>query len=81
MTREEFENLGVGEIFQLGCRKFTVAETDEDNGCEGCFFDETYEHCGQMQRDNFIPECCEENRKDEKNVIFVEVEDESSVEF
>lgn len=49
--------------------------------CEGCFFDEAYEHCGQMQRDNFIPECCEENRKDEKNVIFVEVEDESTGEF
>ena len=37
MTREEFENLGVGEIFQLGCRKFVVVETDDDTLCEGCF--------------------------------------------
>ena len=81
MTREEFENLGVRETFQLGCRKFTVVETDEDTMCEGCFFDETNIHCTKLARDNFIPECYWENRKDEKNVIFVEVEDESSVEF
>ncbi|WP_294064570.1 hypothetical protein [uncultured Fusobacterium sp.] len=82
MTREEFRNLEVGETFQLGCKKFTVIENDEDIMCEGCFFDEeVYSHCGQMAKYNFIPECCEENRKDEKNVIFVEVEDESSVEF
>ena len=75
MTREEFENLGVGETFQLGCRKITVVETDEDTMCEGCFFDETNIHCTKLARDNFIPECCWENRKDEKNVIFVEVEE------
>ena len=75
MTREEFENLGVGEIFQLGCRKFTVVESDEDTMCEGCFFDETNIHCTKLARDNFIPECCWENRKDEKNVIFKEVEE------
>ena len=38
------------------------------------FFDESYIHCTKLARDNFIPECCWENRKDEKNVIFVEVE-------
>lgn len=76
MTKEEFANLGVGETFQLGCRKFTVVETDDETVCEGCFFDEVYRHCGQMAKDNFIPECCWENRKDEKNVIFAEVEDE-----
>ena len=75
MIRKEFGNLEIGKIFQLGCRKFKVVESDDDTLCEGCFFDEVYEHCGQMQRDNFIPECCEENRKDEKNVIFVEVEE------
>ena len=75
MTREEFENLGIGETFQLGCRKFVVVETDDDTLCEGCFFDEVYRHCGQLAKDKFIPECCWENRKDEKNVIFVEVEE------
>lgn len=75
MTKEEFENLEVGETFELGCRKFTVVETDDETVCEGCFFDEVYRHCGQMVKDNFIPECLWENRKDEKNVIFVEVEE------
>ena len=75
MTREEFENLGIGETFQLGCRKFTVVESDEDTMCEGCFFDETNIHCTKLARDNFIPECCWEKRKDEKNVIFKEVEE------
>lgn len=75
MTKEEFANLGVGEIFQLGCRKFTVVESDEDTMCEGCFFDESYIHCTKLARDNFIPECCLENRKDEKNVIFIEGEE------
>lgn len=75
MTKEEFSNLGVGETFQLGYRRFTVVETDEDTMCEGCFFDETNIHCTKLARDNFIPECCCENRKDEKNVIFKEVEE------
>ena len=75
MTKEEFSNLGVGETFQLGYRRFTVVETDEDTMCEGCFFDETNIHCTKLARDNFIPECCWENRKDEKNVIFKEVEE------
>ena len=66
MTKEEFSNLGVGETFQLGYRRFTVVETDEDTMCEGCFFDETNIHCTKLARDNFIPECCWENRKEEK---------------
>lgn len=74
MTKEEFMNLEVGETFELGCRKFTVVETDGTE-CDGCFFYQVYSRCGQMARDNFIPECCWENRKDEKNVIFVEVEE------
>lgn len=80
MTREEFEenfkNLDPGKTFPLGCKKFMVLENDEDTMCEGCFFDEVYRHCGQLAKDNFIPGCCWENRKDEKNVIFVEVEDD-----
>ena len=28
MIREEFENLGIGETFILGCRKFKVVESD-----------------------------------------------------
>lgn len=77
MTREEFENLGIGETFQLGCRKFTVVETDDDTLCEGCFFAtvDNYCNCGDLQDDGYMPNCCDE-RKDGKSVIFVEVEDD-----
>lgn len=30
MTQEEFNNLGVGEIFQLGYRKFKVIENEKN---------------------------------------------------
>lgn len=76
MTKEEFVNLGVGETFQLGCRKFTVVESDEDNRCEGCFFDGCYGACIEMEIKKFIPRCSKHSRKDRKNIIFVEVEDE-----
>lgn len=74
MNREEFLNLGIGESFRLGYRKFTVVESDEDNGCEGCFFDEGYGACIEMEIKKFIPKCSKHSRKDRKNVIFVEVE-------
>lgn len=77
MTKEEFENFEVGKTFELGYRKFTVMEVED--GCDDCFFDEIceqiWEYCRKMARNNFIPECYSENRKDEKNVIFVEVEE------
>ena len=82
MTKEEFKNLEVGETFQLGCRKFTVMEVED--GCDGCFFDgDCYFGClgYELQENYMLPECSNFNRKDRKNVIFVEVEDESSVEF
>ena len=78
MTKEEFENLGVGETFTLGCRKFTVVEPNEDNGCEGCFFAE--DNCYvclalDMQDKGLTPSCCSVQRKDKKSVVFVEVEE------
>lgn len=76
MTQEEFNNLGVGKTFALGCRKFRVVEADEYDICVGCHFDEnnTYCGCGDLQAEEFLPECFGNNRKDKKNVIFKEVE-------
>ena len=78
MTREEFENLGIGETFILGCRKFKVVESDRR--CVNCFFDDG---CGfeggigyELQGSYLLPECAKCYRKDKKNVIFLEVEDE-----
>lgn len=79
MTKEEFENLGVGKTFELGCRKFTVVETGNSTLCNGCYFDEENYSYGclglEMQNKEIIPFCCSLQRKDEKNVIFVEVEE------
>ena len=78
MTRKEFENLGIGETFQLGCRKFKVVESDRR--CVNCFFDGDcgFEDClGYILQENYLlPECANHYRKDKKNVIFKEVEDE-----
>lgn len=86
MTKKEFKNLEVGKTFELGCRKFKVVEND--NGCKGCvfnkifnkmfdeIFDENCRVCYRMLKSNFIPECYYEDRKDKKDVIFVEVKDE-----
>lgn len=74
MTKEEFMNLGVGETFVFGYREFTVIENDPDLGCEGCYFNEDYRACGDLAVNEAIPECTEYLRKDEKRVIFVEVE-------
>lgn len=75
MTKEEFNNLGVGRIFKLGCRKFKVMKADNENGCLDCFFDGGYGACIEMEIKKFIPRCSKHSRKDSKNVIFVEVED------
>ena len=75
MTKEEFNDLRVGRIFKLGCRKFKVMKADNENGCLNCFFDGGYGACIGMQIKNFIPWCSKYNRKDSKDVIFVEVEE------
>ena len=78
MKKEEFANLGVGETFQLGCRKFKVVENKKNKLCDKCDFkkNDFEEFCLEMNKEQFLPECCSETRKDRKHVYFVEVEDE-----
>lgn len=77
MTKEEFENLGIGETFILGCRKFKVVEIED--GCNGCFFESDcgFENClgYELQESYLLPECSKYCRKDKKNVIFKEMEE------
>lgn len=77
MTKEEFENLGVGETFQLGCRKFKVVENKKNKLCDKCDFKKNNfeEFCLEMNKEHFLPECCSETRKDGKYVYFVEVKE------
>lgn len=78
MTKEEFNNLGVGEIFQLGYRKFKVIENEKKLCGKCCFKNNKLEgFCLEMMEELFLPECCSEYRKDKKNVIFMEVQNES----
>lgn len=77
MIREEFENLGIGETFILGCRKFKVIENEKKLCGKCCFKNNKLEgFCLEMMEELFLPECCSETRKDGKNVIFKEVQDE-----
>lgn len=77
MTKEEFENLGVGETFQLGCRKFRVIESGID--CSECSFNKLEDClCTGLRIEHFIPECSGRIRKDAKDVIFMEVENEKT---
>lgn len=76
MTKEEFENLGIGETFQLGCRKFKVMEANKGNVCNSCYFYvSVLAEClvEDIRDEGFIPSCRSLDRKDGKSVIFVEV--------
>ena len=73
MTKEEFNNLGVGKKFWLGYRELTVVEIDDPFMCDSCFLRGQWRDCWRMIEKNFLPECYWENRKDKKNVIFIEV--------
>lgn len=78
MTKEEFMNLEADKTFTLGRKKFKVVETGNSTLCNGCYFDEenySYECLGlDMQDKEIIPFCCSLQRKNKKNVIFVEME-------
>jgi hypothetical protein len=76
MTKEEFNNLGVGKPFALGCRKFIVVESGID--CSECSFDKMKDClCTSLRTEHFIPECSGRIRKDTKDVIFMEIQNES----
>lgn len=67
--RKEF---AIGETFQYGLVKLKVVEC-ESNSCEGCFFDCRKYECDYNE--HFIGSCFSKQREDNKNVIFVKIED------
>lgn len=72
MTREEFMNLEINKEFVAGCLTVKVVEVKE-YGCTGCIFKEG--GCSSIRKYNIIPYCDSERRRDDKDVIFVEVEE------
>lgn len=75
MTKEEFESLSLGATFELGCRTFKVVKITK-KCCEDCFF--YNKNCGDLVIMGFIPSCNRQDRNDETEVRFVEVEDYDS---
>lgn len=73
MNKEKFMNLGVGQTFELNDKVYKVKEQDncDKYSCEGCAF-YFVDDCLALD----IPECCHDDRKDEKAVIFVELEED-----
>lgn len=71
MTKDEFKNLDIGETFQLGYHKLRVEETS--SSCKNCYMNEIGS-CDKFYDYGLIPECIDRDRKDEKAVIFREIE-------
>lgn len=71
MTKEEFLNLPIGSTFVLGNRTLKVIENINCSKC--CITGD----CKILSDNGVIPECIGYKRNDRKNIIFVEVKDES----
>lgn len=71
---DNFYSLKPGETFTLGSRKYQVIEK-EDLNCEFCSFSTTFCSCScsELRIEGFIPNCDSEQRNDNENVIFMEV--------
>ena len=71
MAKKEFK---VGEVFQCGLVKLKVEETKKPTSCEGCFFwSVKFPSCDYYME--ALVGLCDKRRKDEKDVIFVKVEE------
>lgn len=57
----------IGEIFNIGRKKFQVIKRDNYRGCFGCIFDDSF--CYILQ-DNYIGSCLSTHREDKENVMF-----------
>lgn len=83
MTKEEFENLPVGETFVCGNKKIIVKLAETDTSCKGCIFYHSKNYSGSLcvalEKIGAIPECDILFRKDGNSVVFVEVKDEISL--
>ena len=71
MTDKEFLNLPIDSTFVLGNRTLKVVESDK---CDYCYIGGD---CDMFCERLMIPECKGKIREDKKDVIFVEVENES----
>lgn len=75
---KKVDDLQIGDKFQLGDRKFVIEEekTSEYNFCKGCFFAKFNLECQELQTHCILPQCSAGARKDKKDVVFKEIENE-----
>lgn len=78
MTKEEFQSLKIGEIFNLGYRKFKVKKDNENvnengNSCKKCYFNQSYTDCAALREENMLPKCFKQIRLDHNSIYFEEV--------
>lgn len=73
LKEKEFKNLEIGESFGIGNKKLKLIESIKCS-CEGCIFQNNISACETFQKKGLIPECSFDEREDNKNVIFKEVE-------
>ena len=73
MNKRTFRDLSVGETFNIGAYKLKVEETEKP--CKNCFMlRPLLPMCDEFCQEGYISECVGHNRKDKKNVMFIEVE-------
>ncbi len=75
MNSEEFKNLPIGKEWEIGSLKIKVME-DIIYSCRKCIFNK-FSNCKNLLENGFRPGCKSHQRKDEKNVIFVEIIEKS----
>ncbi len=75
MTDKEFKNLGVGEKFNIGYRRFEVKKGDgSSKDCKTCYFSSSLNSCACLRAEYMLPHCKKFLRKDGIDIIFIEVE-------
>ena len=60
----------IGEIFEIGDKKYKVVEAPNTNFCDGCIWEKELECFFR-----YTGSCSPRNRKDKESVIFVEVKE------
>ena len=68
----------VGEVFGFNDVKLQVKDTGKRISCDGCYFNEPKRTCDGVRYINQTGKCFPPLRTDDRNVIFVEVENDQN---
>ena len=68
----------IGEIFDFNGVKLQVKDTGHEASCNGCYFNRSICTNNKKHSINQTGECFQPGRTDDRNVIFVEVENDQN---